>query len=145
MASTSKGASHYNYSSARTPGTPGSHESNVPEEFYYFRDLICPQLFRENVPHNISSLQGEDWVAEIMSTPHVVSWADSFVLQRNIFFARVASQVSHNLRPAYAHLRVYRLSVACLRHWGSLARHPNASLRSTACPCARLSEMPMFI
>ncbi|KAL0292286.1 UNVERIFIED_CONTAM: hypothetical protein Sradi_6996100 [Sesamum radiatum] len=39
-----------------------------------------------------------------------------FVSQRNVFFARAASQVSSNLRPAFAHLRVYRLSVACLRH-----------------------------
>ncbi|KAL2247398.1 UNVERIFIED_CONTAM: hypothetical protein Sindi_2592100 [Sesamum indicum] len=53
-----------------TPGTPGSNESDVPEEFYAFRDLICPELFRENVPRNTSSLQGAGWVAEIMTTPH---------------------------------------------------------------------------
>ncbi|KAL0375648.1 UNVERIFIED_CONTAM: hypothetical protein Scaly_0682400 [Sesamum calycinum] len=41
-----------------TPGTPGSNESDVPEEFYAFRDLICPELFRENVPRNTSALQG---------------------------------------------------------------------------------------
>ncbi|KAL0367414.1 UNVERIFIED_CONTAM: hypothetical protein Sradi_3631500 [Sesamum radiatum] len=53
MASTSEGASHDNDSSIGTPGTPGSpgsNESDVPEEFYFFKDLICPKLFWENVP-----------------------------------------------------------------------------------------------
>ncbi|KAK4422103.1 hypothetical protein Salat_2161300 [Sesamum alatum] len=39
--------------------SPGSNESDVPEEFYIFRDFICPELFRDNVPRNTSALQGE--------------------------------------------------------------------------------------
>ncbi|KAK4431039.1 hypothetical protein Salat_0865900 [Sesamum alatum] len=53
MASTSEGAFHDNDSESGTPGTPGSpgsNESDVPEKFYYFRDLVCPELFRENIP-----------------------------------------------------------------------------------------------
>ncbi|KAL0396009.1 UNVERIFIED_CONTAM: hypothetical protein Scaly_0049300 [Sesamum calycinum] len=42
------------------PRTPGSTESDVPEEFYAFRDLICPELFREKVPRNTSALQVKD-------------------------------------------------------------------------------------
>ncbi|KAK4394344.1 hypothetical protein Sango_1905200 [Sesamum angolense] len=41
-----------------TLGTPESNESDVLEEFYVFRDLICPELFRENVSRNTSALQG---------------------------------------------------------------------------------------
>ncbi|KAL0378529.1 UNVERIFIED_CONTAM: hypothetical protein Sradi_3158400 [Sesamum radiatum] len=40
-----------------TPGTPRSNESDVPEEYYAFRDLICPELFRKNMPRNTSALQ----------------------------------------------------------------------------------------
>ncbi|KAK4391384.1 hypothetical protein Sango_1916200 [Sesamum angolense] len=67
MASTSEGASHDNDSSIgtpSTPGSPGSDKSDVPEEFYYFRDVICPELFQENVPRNTSVLQGEGWVGQ---------------------------------------------------------------------------------
>ncbi|KAL0359837.1 UNVERIFIED_CONTAM: hypothetical protein Sangu_0833100 [Sesamum angustifolium] len=69
MVSTSEGAADETNSSIGTPGTPetpGSTESDVPEEFYAYRDLICPKLFREKVPRNTSALQGEGWVAEIM-------------------------------------------------------------------------------
>ncbi|KAL0333131.1 UNVERIFIED_CONTAM: hypothetical protein Scaly_2214600 [Sesamum calycinum] len=64
MASASEGAADETNSSSGTPGTPGtpgSTESDVPEEFYAFRDLICPELFREKVPRNTSALQGEGW------------------------------------------------------------------------------------
>ncbi|KAL0324086.1 UNVERIFIED_CONTAM: hypothetical protein Scaly_2375700 [Sesamum calycinum] len=60
MASASEGAADETNSSSGTPGTPGtpgSTESDVPEEFYAFRDLICPELFREKVPRNTSALQ----------------------------------------------------------------------------------------
>ncbi|KAL0344232.1 UNVERIFIED_CONTAM: hypothetical protein Sangu_1310600, partial [Sesamum angustifolium] len=64
MASASEGAADETNSSSGTPGTPGtprSTKSDVPEEFYAFRDLICPELFREKVPRNTSALQGEGW------------------------------------------------------------------------------------
>ncbi|KAL0308810.1 UNVERIFIED_CONTAM: hypothetical protein Sradi_5823300 [Sesamum radiatum] len=51
-----------------TPGTLGSKESDVPKEFHAFKDLICLELFRENVPHNTSAL-GAGWV-NIMTTLH---------------------------------------------------------------------------
>ncbi|KAL0371766.1 UNVERIFIED_CONTAM: hypothetical protein Scaly_0858200 [Sesamum calycinum] len=73
LASTSEGASHDNDSSIgtpSTPGSPGSDESDMPKEFYYFRDVICPKLFRENVAPNTSVLQGEGRVTKIMSTPY---------------------------------------------------------------------------
>ncbi|KAL0307762.1 UNVERIFIED_CONTAM: hypothetical protein Scaly_2971900, partial [Sesamum calycinum] len=41
-----------------TPGTPGSNDSDVPEEFLAFRDLICPELFRENVPLDALTSRG---------------------------------------------------------------------------------------
>ncbi|KAL0340042.1 UNVERIFIED_CONTAM: hypothetical protein Sradi_4521000 [Sesamum radiatum] len=59
MASASEGAADETNSSSGTPGTPrtpGSTKSDVPEEFYAFRDLICPELFREKVSHNTSAL-----------------------------------------------------------------------------------------
>ncbi|KAL0303263.1 UNVERIFIED_CONTAM: hypothetical protein Sradi_6194400 [Sesamum radiatum] len=102
MASTSEGASHDNDSSAGTPGTPGSpgsNESDVPEEFYYFRDLICPQLFRENVPRNTSSLQREGWVAEIMSTPHTGRFFDNIRMTKSCFCALVDALSSRGLLP----------------------------------------------
>ncbi|KAK4435001.1 hypothetical protein Salat_0663100 [Sesamum alatum] len=42
-----------------TPGTFGSDEFAVPEEYYILRDVICPDLFREQVPRNTSALQGD--------------------------------------------------------------------------------------
>ncbi|KAL0323519.1 UNVERIFIED_CONTAM: hypothetical protein Sangu_1971200 [Sesamum angustifolium] len=41
-----------------TPETPGSNESDVPEEFLAFRDLICPELFLENVPLDALTSRG---------------------------------------------------------------------------------------
>ncbi|KAK4400784.1 hypothetical protein Sango_1184500 [Sesamum angolense] len=73
MQARSEGASHDNDSSTgtpSTPGSPGSDESDMPKEFYYFRDIIRPELFRENVAPNTSVLQGEGQVAKIMSTPY---------------------------------------------------------------------------
>ncbi|KAK4415696.1 hypothetical protein Salat_2677000 [Sesamum alatum] len=92
MASASEGAFHDNGSSIGTPGTPGppgSNESDVPEEFYIFRDLICPELFRDNVPRNTSALQGEGWVAEIMSTPHASRFYDNIRMTKLCFYALV--------------------------------------------------------
>ncbi|KAK4421730.1 hypothetical protein Salat_2123600 [Sesamum alatum] len=72
-----------------TPGSPGSNESDVPEEFYIFRDFICPELFRDNVPRNTSALQGEGWVAEIMSTPHAGRFYDNIRMTKPCFYALV--------------------------------------------------------
>ncbi|XP_011093338.1 uncharacterized protein LOC105173334 [Sesamum indicum] len=59
MASASDRAAEYTNSSSDspdTPGTPSSNESVVPEEFYAFKNLICPELFRETIPRNTSAL-----------------------------------------------------------------------------------------
>ncbi|KAK4407780.1 hypothetical protein Sango_0359000 [Sesamum angolense] len=80
-----------------TPGTPGSNESDVPEEFYAFRDLICPELFRENVPRNTSALQGAGWVAEIMSTPHQGRFFDNIRMTKPCFYALVDALTSRGL------------------------------------------------
>ncbi|KAL0284341.1 UNVERIFIED_CONTAM: hypothetical protein Sangu_2830400 [Sesamum angustifolium] len=101
MASTSEGASHDNDSSTGTPGTlgsPGSDESDVPEEFYYFRDVICPELFQENVPRNTSVLQGVGWVVEIMSTPHAGRFYNNR-MTKPCFYALVDALSSRELLP----------------------------------------------
>ncbi|KAL0424962.1 UNVERIFIED_CONTAM: hypothetical protein Sradi_1031000 [Sesamum radiatum] len=82
-----------------TPGTPGSNESDVPEEFYAFRDLICPELFRENVPRNTSALQGAGWVAEIMTTPHQGRFFDNIRMTKPCFYALVDALTSRGLLP----------------------------------------------
>ncbi|KAL2246391.1 UNVERIFIED_CONTAM: hypothetical protein Sindi_2907300 [Sesamum indicum] len=82
-----------------TPGTPGSNESVVPEEFYAFRDMICPELFRENVPRNTSSLQGEGWVAEIMTTPHTGRFYDNIRMTKPCFYSLVDALTSRGLLP----------------------------------------------
>ncbi|KAL2237246.1 UNVERIFIED_CONTAM: hypothetical protein Sindi_0916300 [Sesamum indicum] len=82
-----------------TPGTPGSNESDVPEKFYAFRDLICPELFRENVPRNTSSLQGAGWVAEIMTTPHQGRFFDNICMTKPCFYALVDALTSRGLLP----------------------------------------------
>ncbi|KAK4416643.1 hypothetical protein Salat_2489800 [Sesamum alatum] len=48
---------HTSSGTPRTPGTPSSDESAVPEEYYILRDTICPELFREQVSRNTSALQ----------------------------------------------------------------------------------------
>ncbi|KAK4423246.1 hypothetical protein Salat_1907400 [Sesamum alatum] len=109
MASTSEGAFHYNDSESRTPGTPGSpgsNESDVPEKFYYFRDLVCPELFRENIPRNISVLQGEGWVAEIMSTPHAGRFYDNIRMTKPRFYALVDALTSKGFLPQSRTARV---------------------------------------
>ncbi|KAL0289359.1 UNVERIFIED_CONTAM: hypothetical protein Sangu_2617300 [Sesamum angustifolium] len=76
MASASEGAANETNSSSGTPGTPGTPgntELDVPEEFYAFRDLICPELFRKKMSRNTSALQGEGWVAKMMYPTH---WQD---------------------------------------------------------------------
>ncbi|KAL2236640.1 UNVERIFIED_CONTAM: hypothetical protein Sindi_0855700 [Sesamum indicum] len=40
----------------RTPGALSSNESDVLKEFYTFKNLVCLELFRENVPRNTSVL-----------------------------------------------------------------------------------------
>ncbi|KAL0392222.1 UNVERIFIED_CONTAM: hypothetical protein Sradi_2445000 [Sesamum radiatum] len=82
-----------------TPGTPGSNESDVPEEFYAFRDLICPELFRENMPRNTSALQGAGWVAEIMTTPHQGRFFDNIRMTKPCFYALVDALTSRGLLP----------------------------------------------
>ncbi|KAK4425503.1 hypothetical protein Salat_1744300 [Sesamum alatum] len=92
MASANEEAFHGNDSSSGTPGTPGSpgsKEYDVPEEFYIFRDLICPELFRDNLPRNTSALQGKGWVAEIMSTPHAGRFYDNIPMTKSCFYALV--------------------------------------------------------
>ncbi|KAK4418922.1 protein CANDIDATE G-PROTEIN COUPLED RECEPTOR 7 [Sesamum alatum] len=102
MASTSEGAFHENDSESGTPGTPGSpgsNESDVPEEFYYFKDLVCPELFRENVPRNTSVLQGEGWVAKIMTTPHAGRFYDNIRMTKPCFYALVDALTSKGFLP----------------------------------------------
>ncbi|KAK4429237.1 hypothetical protein Salat_1224000, partial [Sesamum alatum] len=82
-----------------TPGSPGSNESDVPEEFYIFRDLICPELFRDNLPRNTSALQGEGWVAEIMSTPHAGRFYDNIRMTKPCFYALVDALTVRGLLP----------------------------------------------
>ena len=85
--------------SSGTPGTPRSNESDVPEEFYAFRDLICPELFRKNVPRNTSALQGAGWVAEIMTTPHQGKFFDNIRMTKSCFYALVDALTSRGLLP----------------------------------------------
>ncbi|KAL2228782.1 UNVERIFIED_CONTAM: hypothetical protein Sindi_1857900 [Sesamum indicum] len=102
MASASDRAAEYTNSSSDspdTPGTPGSNESAVPEEFYAFKDLICPELFRETVPRNTSALQGEGWVAEIMTTPHTGRFYDNICMTKACFYALVDVLTSRGLLP----------------------------------------------
>ncbi|KAL0435196.1 UNVERIFIED_CONTAM: hypothetical protein Sradi_0227500 [Sesamum radiatum] len=82
-----------------TPGTPGSNESDVPEEFHMFRDIICPELFRENVPRNTSLLQGAEWIAEIMTTPHEGRFFDNIRMTKPCFYALVDALTSRGLLP----------------------------------------------
>ncbi|KAL0366162.1 UNVERIFIED_CONTAM: hypothetical protein Sradi_3506300 [Sesamum radiatum] len=83
-----------NTESPRTPGTPGSNESDVSEEFYTFRDFICPELFRDNVPRNTSALQGAGWIAEIMTTPHPGRFFDNIRMTKPCFYALVDALTS---------------------------------------------------
>ncbi|KAK4407976.1 hypothetical protein Sango_0378600 [Sesamum angolense] len=102
MASASEGAADETNSSSGTPGTPGtprSTESDVPEEFYAIPDLICPELFREKVPRNTSALQGEGWVAEIMTTPHTGRFYDNIRMIKPCFYALVDALTSRGLLP----------------------------------------------
>ena len=102
MASASDRAAEYTNSSSDspdTPGTPGSNESAVPEEIYAFKDLICPELFRETVPRNTSVLQGEGWVAEIMRTPYTGRFYDNIRMTKACFYALVDVLTSRGLLP----------------------------------------------
>ncbi|KAK4437459.1 hypothetical protein Salat_0079800 [Sesamum alatum] len=102
MTSTSEEAFHDNdseFGAPGTPGSPGSNESDVPEEFYYFRDLVCSELFRENVPRNTSVLQGEGWFAEIMSTPHTGRFYDNIRMTKSCFYALVDALTSKGFLP----------------------------------------------
>ncbi|KAL2253112.1 UNVERIFIED_CONTAM: hypothetical protein Sindi_0105900 [Sesamum indicum] len=102
MASTSDRAAEYTHTSGDslgTPGTPGSNESTVPEEFYAFKDLICPELFRETVPRNTSALQGEEWVTEIMTTPHTGRFYHNIRMTKACFYALVDALTSRGLLP----------------------------------------------
>ncbi|KAL0401886.1 UNVERIFIED_CONTAM: hypothetical protein Slati_4218500 [Sesamum latifolium] len=89
--------------SPRTPGTPGSNESDVPEEYYAFRDLICPELFRKNVSRNTSALQGAGWVAEIMTTPHQGRFFDNIRMTKQCFYALVDALTSRGLLLTVSH------------------------------------------
>ncbi|KAL0298573.1 UNVERIFIED_CONTAM: hypothetical protein Sradi_6517100 [Sesamum radiatum] len=82
-----------------TLGTPGSNESDVPEEFLAFRDLICPELFRENVPRNTSILQGAEWIAEIMTTSHQGHFFDNIHMTKLCFYDLVDALTSRGLLP----------------------------------------------
>ncbi|KAL0320327.1 UNVERIFIED_CONTAM: hypothetical protein Sradi_5294200 [Sesamum radiatum] len=88
-----------NTESPGTLGTPGSNESDVLEEFYAFRDLICPELFRDNVPRNTSTLQGAGWIVEIMTTPHPGRFCDNIRMTKPCFFALVDALISRGLLP----------------------------------------------
>ncbi|KAL0290456.1 UNVERIFIED_CONTAM: hypothetical protein Sangu_2573200 [Sesamum angustifolium] len=95
-------------------GTPGNNESDVPEEFYAFRDLICPELFREKVPHNTSALQSEGWVAEIMATPHTGRFYDNIHMTKPCFYALVNALTSRGLLPHGQTSRVSSIEKAAL-------------------------------
>ncbi|KAL0308857.1 UNVERIFIED_CONTAM: hypothetical protein Sradi_5828000 [Sesamum radiatum] len=102
MASASKGTANETNSSSgtpATPGTPGSTESDAPEEFYAFRDLICPELFREKVHRNTSAVQGEGWVAKIMATPHTGKFYDNIRMTKSCFYTLVDALTSRGLLP----------------------------------------------
>ncbi|KAL0439238.1 UNVERIFIED_CONTAM: hypothetical protein Slati_2406800 [Sesamum latifolium] len=100
--------------SSETPGTPGSNESDVPEEFYSFRDLICPELFREKVPRNTSALQSEGWVAEMMATPHIGRFYDNIHMTKPCFYALVDALTSRGLLPHGKTLRVSSIEEVAL-------------------------------
>ncbi|KAL2237885.1 UNVERIFIED_CONTAM: hypothetical protein Sindi_0980200 [Sesamum indicum] len=100
-ASASERAAEYTNSSSDslgTPGTPGSNES-IPEEFYAFKDLRCPELFRETVPRNSSTPQGERWVAEIMTTPHTSRFYDNIRMTKACFYTLIDALTSRGLLP----------------------------------------------
>ncbi|KAK4422867.1 hypothetical protein Salat_1869300 [Sesamum alatum] len=86
---------HTSSSTPGTPGTPGSDESAVPEEYYILRDIICPKL---RVLHT-SALQGEGWVAEIMTTPHIDRFYDNIRMIKPCFYALVEALTSRGLLP----------------------------------------------
>ncbi|KAL0285330.1 UNVERIFIED_CONTAM: hypothetical protein Sangu_2784800 [Sesamum angustifolium] len=81
------------------PGLQEALKSDIPEEFYAFRDLICPELFREKVPRNTSALQSEGWVAEIMATPHTGRFYDNIRMTKPCFYALVDALTSRGLLP----------------------------------------------
>ncbi|KAL0378526.1 UNVERIFIED_CONTAM: hypothetical protein Sradi_3158100 [Sesamum radiatum] len=85
--------------SSGTPENPGNNESNISEEFYSFRDLICPKLFREKVPRNTSALQGEGWVAKMMATPHTGRFYNNIRMTKPCFYALVDALTSRGLLP----------------------------------------------
>ncbi|KAK4405736.1 hypothetical protein Sango_0580100 [Sesamum angolense] len=93
-------------SAGESPGTlrtPENNESDVLEEFYAFRDLICLELFRENVPRNTSALQGAGWVAEIMTAPHWGRFFDNIRMTKPCFYALVDALTSRGLPPQGLH------------------------------------------
>ncbi|KAL0301172.1 UNVERIFIED_CONTAM: hypothetical protein Sradi_6394000 [Sesamum radiatum] len=112
-------------SAGESPGTPGSNESDVPEEFYVFRDLICPELFRKNVPRNTSALQGVGWVAEIMTTPHQGRFFDNIRMTKPCFYALVDALTSRGLLPQGQTSRVTSIEEVALfmRTVGMHKRH----------------------
>ncbi|KAL0428310.1 UNVERIFIED_CONTAM: hypothetical protein Slati_3005800 [Sesamum latifolium] len=83
--------------SPRTPGAPGSNKSNLPEEFQAFIDLICPELFQKNVQRNTSLLQGVEWIAEIMTTPHQGPFFDNIRITKPCFYTLVDALTSRGL------------------------------------------------
>ncbi|KAL0345873.1 UNVERIFIED_CONTAM: hypothetical protein Sradi_4418600 [Sesamum radiatum] len=68
-------------------------------EFQHFRNLICPELFRENVQCNTSLLQGAEWIAEIMTTPHQGPFSDNIRMTKPCFYALVDALTSRGLLP----------------------------------------------
>ncbi|KAK4435141.1 hypothetical protein Salat_0677400 [Sesamum alatum] len=105
---------HTSSGTAGTPGTPDSDESAAPEEYYILRDIICPELFREQVPRNTSALQGEGWVAEIMTTPHIGHFYDNIRMTKRCFYALVEALTSRGLLPQGQSSRVSSFEKATL-------------------------------
>ncbi|KAL0281908.1 UNVERIFIED_CONTAM: hypothetical protein Sradi_7279000 [Sesamum radiatum] len=82
-----------------TPGTPGSNESDVLEEFQAFRDIICPELFREDVPRNTSLLQGVEWIADHDNPPLGTFFFYNIRMTKPCFYALVDALTSRELLP----------------------------------------------
>ncbi|KAL0437822.1 UNVERIFIED_CONTAM: hypothetical protein Sradi_0490100 [Sesamum radiatum] len=58
-----------------------------------------PRVISRNVPRNTSLLQGAEWIAEIMTTPHEGRFFDNIRMTKPCFYALVDALTSRGLLP----------------------------------------------